>query len=233
MNTEPSINWKNIKVVIFDVDGTLYDQSILRKKIFIKLLVHYTARPWKFKDLLILRDFRNAREKKAGIKVSDIENAQYQWCAEEGNYSISRVKEVVGTWIFNKPNSYLPNCIYPGTKNLFTLLKRKGFKIAIYSDYKADAKLKALNLPVDLIVSSTDSFIDKLKPDPTGLYYIAEKLKAKIGECLFIGDRPELDGQCAINAGMPYLIVDKKPWASFDFYTKITKDLFSQNETLS
>jgi phosphoglycolate phosphatase/putative hydrolase of the HAD superfamily len=35
----------------------------------------------------------------------------------------------------------------------------------------------------------------------------------------------ELDGQCAINAGSPYLIVEKKPYNSFDFYNKLEADL--------
>ena len=40
-----SINWQNVKVVIFDVDGTLYEQSTLRKKMLLSLLTFYIKRP--------------------------------------------------------------------------------------------------------------------------------------------------------------------------------------------
>jgi phosphoglycolate phosphatase/putative hydrolase of the HAD superfamily len=85
--------------------------------------------------------------------------------------------------------------------------------------------MHAMGLEADLIVSSTDSFVDRLKPDPKGLIYIANKLQVTSQECLFIGDRPELDGACAINAHMPYLIVDKKPYNSFDFYHRLVNTI--------
>jgi phosphoglycolate phosphatase/putative hydrolase of the HAD superfamily len=78
-----------------------------------------------------------------------------------------------------------------------------------------------MDLEADIIVSSTDPEIDRLKPDPKGLLFIAEKLNVSVDECLFIGDRPELDGACAIKANMPYLIVEKKPFEKFDFFKNL------------
>ncbi len=90
-----NIDWKKIKVVIFDVDGTLYDQSIMRKKMMFALLSYYLIRPWKYKELKILSDFRKEREKRTGDVGKDIQNAQYEWCAAKGNYPLSVVKSVV------------------------------------------------------------------------------------------------------------------------------------------
>lgn len=223
MSWSESINWREIKVVVFDVDGTLYTQSKMRQKMLFALLKYYLIRPWRIKELKMLMDFRKEREKRTGYVCDDLENAQYQWCADKGNYPISLLKKVVENWIFNYPNQYLKSCIYPGTKSFFEALKEKGYSIAIYSDYKATDKMAAMSLEADLIVSSTDPYIDRLKPDPKALHYIAEKFNVKPRECLFIGDRHELDGQCAINAGCPYLIIDKKK--SSDFYTNLKKEL--------
>jgi phosphoglycolate phosphatase/putative hydrolase of the HAD superfamily len=220
-----SIDWSSIKAVVFDVDGTLYTQSKMRKQMLFALLSYYLIRPWKIKELKMLSDFRKERESKAGFAGTDLENAQYEWCAQKGKYSTEKLKQVIEHWMFKFPNQYLSDCIYPGTKSFFEALKKKGYLIAIYSDYKAEAKLKAMNLSADLIVASTDSHIDRLKPDPKALNYIAKKFSLQPEECLFIGDRQELDGQCAINAGWPYLIVNKQPFNSFSFYSNLENQL--------
>lgn len=197
-------------MVIFDVDGTLYDQTKLRKKMLISLLSFYAFRPWRYKDLLILHTFRQEREKRTGYVGADLENAQFLWCAKKTNVSVDRVKKIVDHWIFDYPNPLLTSCIYPGVKELFRKLRERDIKIAIYSDYKAADKLDAMGLEADLIVSSTDQNIDRFKPDPMAITYIMNKLKVTSAECLFVGDREELDGQCAINAGISYLILQKK-----------------------
>lgn len=227
MSLSTAIDWNNIKVVIFDVDGTLYTQSRLRKKMLVALLGYYALRPWRLKEMLILQNFRAEREKRADTTDTDLENAQYRWCAEKGNFEEKKIRQVVNYWMFQFPNRYLAYCRYPGTRELFTSLRKAGKKIAVYSDYEAHAKLAAMDLQADVVVSSTDAEIDRLKPNPKGLLHIASQLNVDVTECLFIGDRPELDGECAIRANMPYLIVEKKPFKSFDFFTNLVKQFNS------
>ena len=52
------------------------------------------------------------------------------------------------------------------------------------------------------------------------LLYVKNKLNVDIEECFFIGDRESTDGLCAKNAGMNYLIIDKKGMA----FKKLLKD---------
>ncbi|TXK52111.1 HAD family hydrolase [Pontibacter qinzhouensis] len=222
---EFTIDLQKTKAVIFDVDGTLYTQSRMRKKMLFALLSHYARKPWRLKDLAILHHFRAEREKRAGYATGNLEQAQYEWCADKGDFTISRIRQVVDFWMFEFPNQYLHACMYPGVKAFIDTLKQHQVKIGIYSDYKAEEKLKAMQLEADLVVCSTDTDIDQLKPNPQGLLYLAEKFGLKPEECLFIGDRQELDGECAIRATMPYLIVDKKPFSQFDFYYKLTLPL--------
>jgi phosphoglycolate phosphatase/putative hydrolase of the HAD superfamily len=222
-------DWSKIKVVIFDVDGTLYTQSKLRSKMLFALLFYYSLRPWRIREILILHHFRAERERRPRNEYKDLENAQYAWCADKIQFPLSTIKQVVEHWIFNFPIRYLKDCIYPGTKDFFEALRKHNITIAIYSDYKAERKLEAMDLKADLIVCSTDPAIDQLKPDPRGLHYITQQLNVLAEECLFIGDRPELDGECATRANMPYLIVDKKPHAHFDFYHKLNQEL-NQNK---
>ncbi|WP_207432117.1 HAD family hydrolase [Sabulibacter ruber] len=230
MAQEKQLDWTKIKAVIFDVDGTLYTQSRMRKRMLFALISYYAWRPWRLKDFLILYHFRVEREKKAGYSAGNLENAQYEWCAEKGNFHIPRIRKVVEHWMFTFPNQFLKNCMYPGVKTFFESLEKNGLKTGIYSDYKAVDKLKAMELDADLIVCSTDKEVDKLKPNPDGLFYIAEKLGLSTDECLFIGDRLELDGECAERANMPYLILEKKPFKEFDFYAKLTQQLIQAKQ---
>lgn len=222
------IDWDKLKLVIFDVDGTLYDQSKLRTKMLLALIKHYLLRPWKFKELLILDHFRKEREKKAGFEGDDLQNGQYQWCADAANTTVEKVKQVVDKWIFDFPNRFLPQAIYPGVNDFFRDLEKNKILTAVYSDYDSERKLKEMNISAGLLVSSTDQGINAMKPLPNGLNYILSTLNIKDKDnCLFIGDRQELDGECARLAGVPFLLVDKQR-AGVDFYRALSTKLNKQ-----
>lgn len=224
-----AINWGSIKVVIFDVDGTLYRQSKLRKKMLFALFSYYITKPLHFQDLAILYSFRKEREKNSKYLHGNLEQAQYEWCSKKSGHSVLKVRQVVDKWIFKVPNKYLLDCLYPGTSAFFDALRRKRIKIAIYSDYDSLDKLDSMKLKADLVVSSTDKEVDRIKPDPAGLLYIVKKFHVKPSECLFIGDREELDGQCAKAVNMPYIILNKEGKQSYNFYHSLINLLNTHN----
>ena len=230
MALKNSINWKQLKVIIFDVDGTLYDQSKLRKKMLKALLIHYVFRPWRLRDLLMLQKFRSEREKRPGYSCENLENKQYEWCLYKSTYPAEKLRSVVNYWMFNYPQKHLLSCRYPGVTDLFDRIRNNGLKIAIYSDYEAESKLEAMHLKADLVISSTHPNINALKPAPKALLHIADLMNVQIHECLFIGDRAELDGLCAVKAGMPYLIVAKKPLKKFDFFHRLKDFIPKKND---
>lgn len=200
----------SIRAVIFDVDGTLYDQRKLRQKILWEMLSFLVGHPTGLSDLKILWDFRKARKKNASLIDGDIEERQFEWGAKASKVSVEKVRQVVQYWMFTRPLFYLGPCCYPGARELVSNLKEKGILIGVFSDYPAKEKLQALGLEVDVMVSATDAEVDRLKPDPKGLIVAASKLNTPVKECLFIGDRDDKDGECARRAGMPYLILNKK-----------------------
>lgn len=197
------------RLVIFDVDGTLYNQSELRRFMLKDLLSYYIKNPFKIKDLYILFFFRKLREKNAGYCGADLNQEQYQWCADRTNSKIERVKQVVEKWIHSEPLKYLSRCLYPGMELLCRNLKYQGVSTAVYSDYPAAAKLQALNISVDLIVSSTDKQINCFKPSPAGINYICQAFSVPKESVVFIGDRYSRDGLCARNASVPFILIPK------------------------
>lgn len=220
-----NISWQRLQLVIFDVDGTLYEQSKLRKIMFFKLITYYIIRPWKYGDLLILYHFRKEREKRAGYSSDNLQDEQYLWCAEKVSVPVQEVKKVVDKWIFGTPDIYLGTCMYPGVSAFLADLRKYGIKTAVYSDYKSENKLKQMQIYVDMEISSTDKKVNSFKPLPNGLLEILSEMKiTDKGNCLFIGDRFELDGLCAENAGIPFLLVSKEDGVK-DFYERLSEQL--------
>lgn len=218
-----SVDWSAVKAVIFDVDGTLYAQRPLRRKMLVELLGHYALRPWRLPEFRLLGRFRAEREKRAGASCAALEQAQYDWVTTSPAQA-ERLRYLVDNWMFRRPARHLASCIYPGVAGFFNTLRRQHIKIGIYSDYPAEQKLLALGLRADVLVSSTDAEVNALKPQPLGLLRAAEALGVPPAACLFIGDRPELDGRCAELAGMPYLILTAPP-AVVSFYPQLETEL--------
>lgn len=222
-----NINWQEIEVVIFDVDGTLYDQSKLRRKMALSLGSYYLLRPWRVYELQVINAFRKERERRNLEKVKDIEQAQYDWCAQKVKYPVEKIRQIIHHWMFSYPIKYFSACAFKGVNELFETLQKKGKKIAVYSDYPSNEKLKAMNLKADLVISSTEKAINALKPDPTGLNLIINHFNTSPQKCLFIGDREELDGKCASNAKMPYLIIERS--SAINTYKEIKEQVQQLN----
>ena len=166
--------------------------------------------PWRLRDLKILRDFRLEREKNALKAIDNIEEAQYLWAAEASGVSPEKVYDVVREWIFRIPLRFIPYYRYSGVSEFFDNLQSRGIVTAIFSDYPAGDKMTAMGLSSSYIFCATDKNIDRLKPDPKGLFVIAETLRIPIERCLLIGDRDDIDGECARRAGAQCLILERK-----------------------
>lgn len=207
--TPETINWKIIKAVIFDVDGTLYNQRNLRKIMAFELLKSCMLRTMRWREIKIISCFRKERERRALEDIADLDSLQYIWAAEALNTSPEKVKEVIGKWMYKAPLKYLRGCCFPEAARFMEVLRQKGIITAVFSDYPSAEKLQAMGMKPEFIVSATDKNIDRLKPDPKGLLVLTEQFKISPENCLFIGDRDDRDGECARRAGMPYLILEK------------------------
>lgn len=214
-----------VKAVIFDVDGTLYDQSKLRLHILFDMVAAAIRHPGRIYDFKIIWDFRRVRERNQFSRESGIEEKQYVWGAAHSHVSVQQVRRIVNRWMFERPLRYLPACRTKGVKRLFHDLSERYIRIGIFSDYPANDKLDALDLPADAVVCALDPDVDRLKPDPKGLLVTAEKLGVPAGNCLFIGDRDEKDGACARHAGMPFLLLKRNQ--DFDRSSDLYKEIDS------
>lgn len=200
-------NW----AVIFDVDGTLYQQRTLRKLVLQDLLFYWSVHPLAgWQTIRILREFRKIRDRLGDLTSGDLENKQYQIPADHLKVSEDRVRSVVREWIEKRPLRHLIRCRYEGLLPWLNQLRKDGVKLGIYSDYPAENKLQALGIEVDAVVASTDPQVDSMKPSPKGLLHALQILETSAERALFVGDRREKDEVCAQAAGVAYLHIEAR-----------------------
>lgn len=219
-------DWDRIKLVVFDVDGTLYDQRRLRVRMALDLMRH-TLMARDLRPLLVLRAYRRIRERLAEQEVGSFETRLLAETVDTTRYSPHDVTEIVREWIERKPNAHLAACRYPGLPELFDGIKRSGRSIGILSDYPVHDKLDALGLTADHITSAVDPDVDVMKPHPRGLQTVIGKARATAETTVLLGDRVERDGIAAQRLGVRALIRSPKPITGWQTYASYNDALFA------
>lgn len=209
---------KNYKInaVVFDVDGTLYNQNKLRVYIAGLILKSIAKNPFKiYKDLKIVSEYRKNHEKLRlspdTIKKFD---KQVSLTAEKFNMDKDKAFETIYDWIHIKPLPYIKKTKRKDLNELIDWLKEKKIKTGLLSDYPCDMKAEILEIKdkVDLIKASTDDDIDVFKPETKGFLRMAELLNVKPQEMLYVGDRYKIDILGAINANVIPVLINKKKY---------------------
>jgi putative hydrolase of the HAD superfamily len=219
-------DWDNIELVAFDVDGTLYRHGPLRLRMAQEILLHALSN-WSFETIAVLRTYRRIRERLGDQEVPDFEHALIAETAAATDHSPDTVRAVVTEWIEQRPLRHLAGCRYPSLPEFFAGLRRKGKVIGILSDYPATAKLDALGLAADHVVSAGDKGIGLLKPHPRGLEALIAAAGASAQATLLIGDRAERDGLVARRAGARVLIRSSKAIEGWQTFAGFDDPLFA------
>ncbi len=214
------VDWDPIRLVVFDVDGTLYRQYPVRLRMLRDLLVHGAGRG-DFGPLRVLASYRQIRERAAGAEKPDFEGRVIAETASATGAPCTRVASLVTEWIHIRPLRYLRPSRYAGVEAVFAGLRRHGKPIGVLSDYPARAKLSALDLHAEFVVAAGDDDIGWLKPNPIGLQTLLARAGVRPHEALMIGDRVDRDGAAAARAGVRVLIRSGRPidgWQTFAGY---------------
>ena len=220
------LGWDLIHLVVFDMDGTLYRQRPLRLRMARDILLH-TLLQRDVNVITVLAKYRRIRERLGDEQAADFERASLAETAEATNNSPDGVRAIVSEWIERRPLQYLAACRYPGVPQLFTGLQRSGKSIAILSDYPAQAKLQALGLAADHVVSAGDDGIGLLKPHPKGFEHLIAAAGVKPQQTLVIGDRVDRDGRVARQVGAQALIRSSRPIEGWQTFVSFDDALFA------
>jgi len=216
-------DWSGVRLVAFDVDGTLYNQRPLRLRMARDMLIDVLAR----RDLSaigVVSRYRRIRERLGDEEVVDFERVLIAETAKAASMSPERVQAIACEWIETRPLRYLRGCLYSGVPQLFAGLKRAGKQIGILSDYPAAEKLAAMGLSADHVVAACD--VGLLKPHEMGLQSLMALAGATAGDTLFVGDRADRDGVAGRRAGVRTLIRSSKPIEAFQTFKTFHDPLF-------
>lgn len=199
------VAWSKVRLVVFDLDGTLYDQPPLRRAMALELVKHSLLRR-SLRTIDTLRAYRQIRELLGQVQGDDFNNEQFRLTARRCGCSEGEVRALVEEWIERRPLAHLPRYKARGIDSLFSALRATGRRIAVWSDYPVNAKLAALGLKADHVIWSGDHGVGRLKPDPTGLLALLEEAGLTAEQTLVIGDRADRDAAGAAAIGVPALI---------------------------
>lgn len=194
------------KAVIFDLDGTLYDNSRLPFYVVFSNLCH----------LRYLYYERMCRQKMSG-RFYGTKGAAYDELFRRISIATHSRVERVTRWYWDK---YLPSQVKaikrhmhvkPWVKPTLESLKAKGIKIVCFSEYSfIREKLVALGIEPDAF----DYMIDAptaggCKPCRKAFMYVAAKIDVHPSEILMVGDREDRDGAGAEACNMKFKLVSK------------------------
>jgi putative hydrolase of the HAD superfamily len=216
-------DWCDIRLVAFDVDGTLYSQRPLRLRIGRDMVLHTIAK----RDLSaigVITAYRRIRERLGEEGVVDFDRVLIAETAKATSMSSESVRRIVTEWIETRPLRYLRSCLFSGVPQLFAGLQLTGRKIGIFSDYPATEKLAAMGLAADHMVAACD--VGLLKPHAKGLEMLMAAANATPRGTLFIGDRADRDGVAGQRAGVRTLIRSSKPIEAFQTFKTFHDPLF-------
>jgi FMN phosphatase YigB (HAD superfamily) len=210
---------RNIRALVFDFDGTLYDYALLPLRLI-------RARPG---DLFRIWAERKTRRALAGSDYGSAEVYYGEFFARLA--SLCRCPaDSARDWFFSR---YMPLMIRvlkkyytlrPGVREIFrTLTEGDGYPpgkgaagrrapvgVAIYSDYPClQERLEAFGFnPGERVRLYGPESFGAQKPAPGPFRIIAGDMGVSPGETLVIGDREDTDGAGALGAGMSFFRLD-------------------------
>jgi len=226
------IDWKVKRALVFDLDGTLYRQSPVRRQMLIRLLKAHALRPGEgMRVFRLIGAYRHAQEA-LRVEPSGGGSASRQLtiACERAGMSVESGAEIIRKWMDQEPLDILRRHRREGVSELLDSARSRQLKLGLLSDYPAHSKLAALEIAeyFDVVVSAQDPEVESFKPSPRGLLETLRKLDVTPAEAVYVGDRPEVDHAAAHAAGVDCFIVSSKPTEDAS-YRRISSFIELQN----
>lgn len=195
-----------LKAVIFDLDGTLYDNG----RLFWMLPLS---------ELLCLRLGYLGRERSSRKALRGQSFATREEFYQHLYSNISRRHPERAERWYNRHYMPLQTRLLQHfckadawVRPRLEQLRSQGIKVALYSDYDfAEQKLRALNLDPELFDLIAEApTLGGLKPDRHLAQRVLDRLGVRADEAMFVGDREDTDVASALSVGARYQLLVRR-----------------------
>lgn len=191
---------------LVDLDGTLYRPGPVKRRMALELLWRAPVLFWPLRQVRRAHERLRAEPGLQGPVETPLE-AQLRLAGNALGWTPERLRLTFMEWMVERPCRHLgPHANRPLIEEL-RQARSRGIRLALVSDYPAQAKLAALGvreLFEAVIANGEAPGPTRLKPDPAGYLQAAEALGCAPAQCLVIGDRQDADGRAAAAAGMGF-----------------------------
>ena len=204
MTQEPA---RDIECVLFDLDGTLYDQRKLRWRVAWLLLRSVAAFRLGPRRIAVLRAYRRETERLRDTKLpagQTLARHHAQRVADALGVPADFVEATFRTWMIDHALPLVRQCVWPEARDTLEKLRGAGYRLGVLSDYPVHEKLAALGLAdcFGAVLSCQDPDSDGYKPHCNGFHRLAAALGSEPKSCIYVGDRLPYDIAGARAAGM-------------------------------
>jgi HAD superfamily hydrolase (TIGR01549 family) len=143
--------------------------------------------------------------------------------AKRAGFSSETIARYVRRWMEQEPLPMLPRFVCRGLIDFLRRCRASGIRLAVLSDYPAVGKLQSLGIAdfFDVVLSAQSREIGAFKPNPKGLMTAMQRFGVAGHECLYIGDRVDVDAAAAQAAGVPCAILTTRPAAFSDGFLTV------------
>lgn len=191
------IDLNTVKVISWDIDGTMYDlhrlMSAFKRDLFRRMLSREWVQAWKdfFRLLRFKRFMDRVRKARGDYRVGPVPDRER--IAETQDEMYGRILPQLGT--------------IDGIRELLQWFEKRGFRQVVFSDYLASTKLTALQLDGFFSAVYAGETIGHLKPARETFDHIIEELGIEPEELLHIGDRLDTDAAAAPTVGYQAILL--------------------------
>ena len=199
------IDWDQVRVVSWDIDGTLYDLHAFMGALKRNLVRRALRLQW----IGLVRDvFRLVRFK---IHMDRVRKHPPDFVVGS-----LRGRDEIGQTMAKIYGEILPELgLLPGVEALLRWVESTGRMQVVFSDYRKSEKLAALEVEHFFAFVFAGEDLGHLKPSPTVFRNIIGELRIQPNELLHIGDRSDTDGAAANEVGYQVAIIgDQFPTAA-------------------
>ncbi len=202
------LNIKEIKAVVFDCDGVMFDTADANRMYYNEVLEHFGKKK--------LTDEQFVKVHMFTVK----EALEYLFPEMDSLYEVYNYMTGVG---YPRFISYMK--IEPGLRQLLKVMKSKGYIRAVATN-RTDTmpsvlKEHKLENQFDMVVTAAD--VKKPKPEPDQLIKIMEEFELEPFEIIFIGDS-QYDAMASFKAGT-FFIAFKNDSLKADFHVDSMEEI--------